>query len=98
MRGGDDDVLAAEDMIAIARLGDVVLAQIVGVVVRGVATYAEVIEEFSHVPGLGLGPVEVGRVEFDALVAHLRDRAHGALEILLQGSAHGVEFEADRNG
>ena len=96
--GSDDHVLAAEDEVLVAGARDVLLVQVFGVVVRGVAANTEVVEELAHVFGLRLGPVKIGRIKFHALVAHLGDGLHGSFEILLQGVANGIEFEADGNG
>ncbi len=47
-------------------------------VVGGKTTDAEIIQKLLHVLGLSFGPVEIGSVEFDDLVAHLCHGAHGA--------------------
>ena len=58
---------------------------------------AEIVQQLSHLLGLTLGPLEIGRIEFDALISHLRDGAHRALGVFFQFIADRIEFEANRN-
>lgn len=53
---------------------------------------AKVIEQFAHVLRLSVGPLEIGRVELDVLVAHLGDGTHCAFRIDLQCIANGIKL------
>ena len=63
--------LRAENQVQVSRALDVLRAEIVFVVVRRVATDAQVIHQLAHLLGLRLGPFKVGSVELDRLVSHL---------------------------
>ena len=94
---GHYHVLAAENGVERAGVLDLFTRDVGTVVVRRVAADAEIVHQLAHVFGLRLGPLKVGRKEFDALVAHLRHGLDRALGILLERVAHGVEFDAQRD-
>ena len=58
---------------------------------------AEVIEQLPDVLRRVDRPVEIRCVELDDLVAGLRHRGDGALQVFLKLVAHGVQLEADGN-
>src|SRR6202011_4283296 len=72
-------------------------AEIRTAVVGGEATDAEIIQQLLHLRGLSLGPVEIRRIKFDALVPHLSDSAYRAHEIIFQCIADGIQLETERN-
>src|SRR5437867_1604402 len=63
----------------------------------GVAADVETIHPGADFLSVLLRPFEVGGIELDDLVAHLRDGFHRAHEILGQLIADGVKLQADRN-
>src|SRR6202795_1486165 len=90
-------VFAPQNQIHVASPADVLRAQVGTVVVRREAPDSEIVEKLSHLLGLTLGPLEVGRIEFDTLVFHLRDGAPRALQIFFTFVADRKESQAGRN-
>ena len=92
---GHDDVTRAQSLVQLDGLGDPVGREGLPVVVSGIAANAERVQFLADLLGVIESPVVIGRVELDALVAHLRDAANRSHQVLFQFVANGVELEAD---
>ncbi len=53
------------------------------IVVCRITAETEIVQELLHLLGLIFGPLEIRRVEFDALVSHLSHGAHRRFRIAL---------------
>ena len=92
---GDDDVLAADDLIELDGLGHAVGGNRLRAVVGRQALDAEVVEELADVLRLFGGPAVVRRVELDDLVAHLGDGADRAGQVFHEVASNRVQLDAD---
>jgi hypothetical protein len=96
-RAGHDDHAAAQDGVELDRVLEHVAAEGRRRVVRRRTAQAEVVELPSHVPGHHRRPLQVGRIELDQLVAHLRDARERAGQIIGQLGADRVQLQPDRH-
>src|SRR6266700_5864555 len=71
--------------------------EVLFVIVCGVATDAEVINQFADLFRLRFRPIEIRAVKFNALVSELGDCAHCAFEVLLEGLSNGIQLETNRD-
>src|SRR5256885_3643185 len=71
--------------------------EVLFVIVRGVATDAEVINQFADLFCLRFRPIEIRTVKLNALISELCDCAHCTFEVLLEGLSNGIQLETYRN-
>src|SRR6266498_3103377 len=92
------NVLAAQNQVHVSGAMNIFWAEVFLVVVSGIATDAEVIQKLAHLFCLALASIEIRRIKLDALVSELSNRAHGALEILLERVTNRIQLKPDGNG
>src|SRR5204862_4533366 len=67
------------------------------VIVRGVATDAEVINQFADLFRPRFRPIEIRTVKLNALVSELGDCAHCAFKVLLERLSNRIQLETNGN-
>src|SRR5438309_1000227 len=93
-RRSHDYVFAAQNQVEVARFADFLRTEIRTVVVRREASNTEIVQKLPHLIGLRFRPLEIGRIEFNALVSHFRDGANRALGVFFEFLAHRIEFQS----
>ena len=87
--------VAADDLVQLDRFLQTLRRKRVRVVVGRGTLQSRVVERFADLASAFDGPVHIGRVELDDLVAHLSDGGNRPEEVLRQFAAHRVQLETD---
>jgi tetratricopeptide (TPR) repeat protein len=93
-RTRDDDGLAANGLVELDGFRQLVADDRVVAVMRRGALDVQLVEQLPDVCRVLRRPLQVGRVELDLRVAHRRDAADGAHQVLHQEPADAVELDA----
>src|SRR5216684_8379038 len=83
LRAGHDHVLASQNQIQIAGAIDFVRAEKLAFVVRRITAETKLVHPLLHLLGLIFGPLEIRRVELNALVTHLSYGSYRSFRIAL---------------
>src|SRR5437667_9443729 len=71
--------------------------EVLFVIMRGVATDAEVINHFADLLRLRFRPIEIWSIKFHALISHLRDGADRTFKVLLERLSNRIQLETNGN-